>query len=124
MLQVLDLVLNACVCVCVCVCVCLQVLDLVLSPSGKLLLASTDRCVSLGLFCHIHRALLPHTQGSFATYTGLLCHIHRALLPHTQGSFSIYTELFYELLARSPSGKLFRDPTDVCVCLSVASVKP
>ena len=102
MLQVLDLVLNACVCVCVCVCVCLQVLDLVLSPSGKLLLASTDRCVSLGLFFHIHRALLPHTQGSF----------------------SIYTELFYELLARSPSGKLFRDPTDVCVCLSVASVKP
>ena len=37
----------------------------------------------IGLFYCIHRALLPHSQGSFAAYLGLFCHIFRALLPHT-----------------------------------------
>jgi hypothetical protein len=47
-----------------------------------------------GLFCPIHRSLLPYTQASFALHAGLFCPIHRSLLPYTQASFAPDVGLF------------------------------
>jgi len=69
-------------------------------------------CLMIGLFCLIHRSLLPYTQVSFALYTGLFCLmiglfclIHRSLLPYdrprlpyTQVSFARETGLFCHMI--------------------------
>jgi len=45
---------------------------------GEALIASAFQRTKMGLFCRIHRPLLPYMQVSFTVCTGLFCRIHRS----------------------------------------------